>query len=244
MKRSVWIAVSLVLTVILALSLVRPHQMISPGNLVPAHAAIQDDCFACHAPLRGVSAQRCTACHKIANIGLRTTKGIKIPQTASRPAFHQSLIESNCMACHSDHSGVLLLKGAAVRFDHALLKTEARARCQSCHKAPADDLHRGQDLPCGTCHQPPHWKPATFVHERYFKLDRAHNVSCATCHPGGNYKRYTCFGCHEHQPAQTLAEHREEGITNIDNCLRCHRSADGEAGEGESESEGRERDDD
>lgn len=240
MKRSIWIAVSLMLAAILVLTIARPHQMISPGNLIPAHTTIQGDCFACHTPLRGVSAERCAACHKVSDIGLRTTKGIKIPQTASRPEFHQSLIESDCMACHSDHSGVLRLKGATVRFDHKLLKAEARAQCQSCHKAPADDLHRGQNLPCGTCHQPPHWKPATFVHERYFKLDRAHNVSCATCHPGGNYKRYTCFGCHEHQPAQILADHREEGITNIDNCVRCHRSADGEAGGGE----GREEDDD
>lgn len=37
----------------------------------------------------------------------------------------------------------------------------------------------------------------------------------------------------EHQPAQILAEHREEGISNIENCVRCHRSAEGETGEGE-----------
>ncbi len=233
MKRSVWIAVSLILMAILALTFAKPHQMISPGNLISDHAAIQDDCFACHAPLQGVSADRCAVCHKIADIGLRTTKGIRISRTATRPAFHQALIETDCMDCHSDHSGVLLLEGEATRFDHALLKPEARAQCQSCHKAPTDDLHRGQNLPCGTCHQPPLWKPATFVHDRYFKLDRAHNVSCATCHPDGNYKRYTCFGCHEHQPAQIIAEHREEGITDIDNCARCHRSSNAEAGEGE-----------
>lgn len=240
MKRSLWIAVSLVLALILALTIVRPHQMISPGNLIPAHAALQDDCFACHAPLRGASVERCVSCHKTEDIGIRTTKGAVVRRAKPQTPFHQALVEPDCMACHSDHSGVLLLKPNPGQFDHALLKPSARGQCQSCHKAPVNELHRDQNAPCATCHQPPKWKPATFLHDRYFKLDRAHNVSCATCHAGANYKRYTCFGCHQHQPAQTLAEHREEGITNIDGCVRCHRSPNGEAAEGE----GRDGDDD
>ena len=238
MKRSLWIAVSLVLAAILSLSIIRPHQMVSPGDLIPAHAALQDDCFACHSPLKGASAARCISCHVVADIGLRTTKGAAIPPSVLRSAFHQALIEPDCMACHGDHPGMMLPKATSVRFDHALLKADARARCQSCHRAPGDDLHRGQNLPCANCHQPPRSKPATFVHDRYFRLDRDHNASCATCHPGGNYKRYTCYGCHEHDPARILAEHREEGIRNIDNCVRCHRSADEEAGEGERREQG------
>ena len=36
------------------------------------------------------------------------------------------------------------------------------------------------------------------------------------------------------QQANIIAKHREEGITNIENCERCHRRAQGEArGEGE-----------
>ncbi|MEQ1541885.1 MAG: cytochrome c3 family protein [Novosphingobium sp.] len=241
MKRSVWIAVSLLLAAILTLSIVRPHPMLSPGNLIPAHAALQDDCFACHAPLRGASAQRCIGCHAIADIGLRTTKGAAIARAAKRPAFHQALIEPNCIACHSDHAGVRPAGANAVRFDHALLRADARSRCQTCHKAPDDTLHRGQNLPCATCHRLPKWKPATFAHDKYFRLDRAHNVSCAICHPGGNFKRYTCYGCHEHDPARVLAEHREEGIRNIDNCVRCHRSPDEDGGE---RGEGRGGDDD
>ncbi len=238
MKRSLWIAVSLVLAAIIYLSFVRPHQMVSPGNLIPAHSALEGDCFACHAPLRGASAERCIACHAVADIGLRTTEGVKIVRPKARPAFHQALIEPDCMACHSDHPRPKLTRAPAIAFDHALLKADARARCQSCHAAPRDDLHRGQELPCATCHQPTGWKPATFVHDRYFLLDRDHNTSCTTCHSGGNYKRYTCYGCHEHQPAQILAKHREEGITNTDNCVRCHRNADADAGEGGGDREG------
>jgi hypothetical protein len=85
MKHPIWIGLSLVLAAILYLSFVRPHEMLSPGNLIPAHSAIQNDCFACHAPLRGVSADRCVSCHAIAEIGLKTTKGIKIKASNGRP---------------------------------------------------------------------------------------------------------------------------------------------------------------
>ena len=244
MKRAIWIGLSLALAAIISLSFVRPHEMVSPGNLIPEHSALQNDCFACHTPFRGASAERCTTCHAVADIGLRTTKGAKIAQDRQSTPFHQALTEANCMACHSDHPRPRLTQASPVRFDHALLKADARTKCQSCHVPPRDDLHRSPALVCATCHQPSGWKPATFDHSRYFALDRDHNTACTTCHTGGNYKTYTCYGCHEHQQAQVLAEHREEGITNVENCARCHTSAHGEpkgehGGEGGRESEGR-----
>jgi hypothetical protein len=41
-----------------------------------------------------------------------------------------------------------------------------------------------------------------------------------------DYKKYTCYGCHEHTPANIRREHVEEGIRNFDNCVECHRSGD------------------
>ncbi len=236
MKRLLWIGISLVLAAIIYLSFVRPHEMVSPGNLIPAHSALENNCFACHVPFRGASAERCITCHAVADIGLRTTKGVAIPQGKQSRAFHQALTETNCMACHSDHPKPKLAKENAVKFDHALLKTDVRSKCQSCHLPPRDALHNtGQTLVCSTCHQSSAWKPATFDHSRFFVLDQNHNTVCTTCHLGGNYQAYTCYGCHEHQQANIVAEHREEGITNIENCVRCHRSAHGD------EAEGRER---
>ncbi len=45
-----------------------------------------------------------------------------------------------------------------------------------------------------------------------------------------------------HQKARIEARHAREGIRNIDNCVRCHRSAEDEGGEGEGREggEGRE----
>lgn len=67
-------------------------------------------------------------------------------------------------------------------------------------------------------------------------LDRDHNATCATCHTGegqtnNDFTRYTCFGCHQHTPANIRAEHAEEGTRNVDDCVRCHVSVDGEGGE-------------
>lgn len=240
MKRAIWIGLALLLAGIIYLSFARPQEMVSSGDLIPAHSKLQSDCFACHAPFQGASPKRCTTCHVIADIGMRTTKGVQIPQGRQSRAFHQALTEPNCMACHSDHPKPALAKANTVKFDHALLKTDARAKCQTCHEPPQDKLHQGQASVCSTCHQSSAWKPATFDHSRFFTLDRNHNTSCTTCHVGGNYKRYTCFGCHAHQQANIIAEHREEGITRIDNCVSCHRSAHGEP---EGERGGEDRDD-
>jgi len=46
------------------------------------------------------------------------------------------------------------------------------------------------------------------------------------------FSAYTCFGCHEHEKARIEGKHREEGIRDIANCVRCHSSANGEHGEG------------
>ena len=99
---------------------------------------------------------------------------------------------------------------------------------------------------CAQCHKPPAWKPATFDHDKFFPLDKDHNAACVTCHVGNNYNQYTCYGCHEHTPANVQAKHREEvGAVNLDQCVRCHRNASGEGeggGRGERGKGKRERD--
>ena len=99
---------------------------------------------------------------------------------------------------------------------------------------------------CDTCHRTEAWKPASLDHDRYFALDKHHNTSCVTCHTGNNHAQYTCYGCHEHTPANMQAKHREEGVAeDLQNCVRCHRSANGEGdgrGNGERGRGKRERD--
>jgi hypothetical protein len=212
-----------------------PQEMVAPGPLIPAHAAITRNCFACHAPFGGASAARCMDCHKLVQIGRRTVSGAPMASRARAVGFHQSLIQPDCMACHSDHSEPRLVKAAKPHFAHALLRPDRRNQCDSCHSAPQTAFHAQAGRNCAACHTQDGWKPATFDHARFFALTGPHKAqgqtTCATCHVGGDTSRYTCFGCHQHQPDQTRAQHAEEGIRNIENCVRCHRDGSGEGGE-------------
>lgn len=231
-------AIGALLIGIIAFAFFRPDIMVAPGPVRPAHAAIANDCFACHVPFRSASPGRCIACHKLADIGRLTTMGVPVLHAAKMPVFHQALTVPNCMACHSDHAEPRLTRRVEKPFQHVLLKPMLRTECSGCHVPPDTPLHRQNRANCSTCHSDRAWKPAHFDHSRYFVLDRNHAVACTTCHVASTYQRYTCYGCHEHQPARIRAEHSEEGIGNISNCVRCHRSSNGEGGEGR---EGRER---
>jgi LSD1 subclass zinc finger protein len=248
--RWLWIVIAANLVVLVALAFVMPHLMVSPGPLIPGHATLTIDCWACHAPLRGATTERCMVCHTVADIGLRTTKGLPIQAAPSgrttplKMSFHQELTEQDCMACHSDHAGPKLTQRDRRPFSHALLRVATRERCEACHTAPTDNLHRSIKGNCAQCHTTQAWVPATFEHDKLFVLDRDHNASCETCHKNpADYRQYTCYGCHEHTLANVRQEHEKEGIRNFDNCVKCHRSADEEPkGEGGSDRKEGERD--
>lgn len=214
-----------------------PHLMVGPGKLISGHSTLETDCFACHAPLAGATTGRCTTCHSPENIGRLTTLGQPIQKPLTSTPFHQKLLKQDCLACHSDHAGVKRFHVEG-RFNHTLLHPDTRKECQSCHKPPSDSLHRQITGNCSQCHSQQKWVPATFDHDKYFILDRDHNVKCATCHERNDYSRYTCYGCHEHSPEKVRRKHIEEGIRDFKNCIECHRSAD----EHDIRMPGRERD--
>ena len=215
------------LMALVALAFVYPHLMVSPGPVVAAHAEIATDCFACHKPWRGASAPLCISCHALPDIGLRTSKGVAIVKASSPPrikaAFHQDLIEQDCVACHTDHRSPRLAQQNRKSFSHQLLRTSVRQQCESCHQKPTDKLHQKLSGDCQACHRQDAWKPATFEHDKLFVLDRDHNAECATCHKASNYSTYTCYGCHEHTAANIRNEHEKEGIRDYQDCVECHR---------------------
>ena len=219
------IAANLVALVLLAF--VYPHLMLSPGPVVVGHADIATDCFACHRPWRGAASPLCIECHALPDIGLRTTKGVAIdvtqPRQRLKSSFHQELIEQDCVACHSDHQGPKLTRKSRKPFSHALLRPAVREQCEACHQKPADKLHQKLTGDCQACHRQEAWKPATFDHAKQFVLDRDHDAECVTCHKRNDYSAYTCYGCHEHTPANVRSEHEEEGIRDFKDCVECHR---------------------
>ncbi|MBP9087655.1 MAG: hypothetical protein KBG15_16150 [Kofleriaceae bacterium] len=185
------------------------HQQLSEHNCIACHSdhtPLTQRHFS-HGLLRPATRDNCVSCH-----------------TAPSNDLHRNL-GANCKQCHTTEHWT------PATFDHALLPAATLARCESCHSAPPDNFHLQITAACTQCHSPAGWKPSTFNHDRYFVLDRDHNTTCATCHSNNDFTRYTCFGCHEHTPANIRAEHEEEGIRNFDNCVSCHRSPDDEGGD-------------
>lgn len=224
MNRILKVVLATNLIVLAILAFVYPHLMIAPGKLIPGHSKLETDCFACHAPFIGTTAERCATCHKPEDIGRLTTHGEPIQKPLTSTPFHQKLVKQDCLACHSDHAGVKRFHVVG-HFKHYLLRADTRKECQSCHQPPKDSLHDQITGNCSQCHSQQKWVPATFDHDKYFALDRDHNVKCVTCHERNDYGRYTCYGCHEHSPDKIRREHIEEGIRDFKNCVECHRSA-------------------
>ena len=226
-------------------------------TLVPASTLV--DCNRCHAKpadeLHKELPNKCTACHdtqgwkpaRTFDHALLTAVGrADCASCHQRPgdALHDRM-RGNCATCHSTDAWM------PATFDHSLLSNAEMNNCANCHRSPTDDFHQGNKDNCASCHGTRAWSPSTFDHSKYFRLDGDHNAKCATCHQASNYTTYTCYGCHEHTLGNILQEHQEEGITNITDCVRCHRSGDeddirsGREGGGSGKGQGKgERDDD
>ncbi len=229
-KKTVFSVVAANLLLLLLLAVLYPRLMVEPGALMDAHQALETDCFACHTPFIGSRPAKCIQCHKPAQIGLFTTKGLPIAHEQKLVPFHQDLIEGDCIVCHSDHKGVQAFHPIG-QFSHDLLQVKLRDQCSGCHRSPGDSLHRQILGNCGQCHSRQRWTPATFDHERFFRFDQDHQTTCNTCHMDNDYSRYSCYGCHAHSRASIRAKHVEEGITDYERCVECHRSGDEEDGE-------------
>jgi hypothetical protein len=187
----------------------------------------EQDCIACHAGHQGSNVSQIghkEFTHELLSPDIRD----RCDTCHARPknAFHSNLTMP-CGQCHKPQGW------KPAMFDHALLAKGVLDRCETCHKPPANTLHNQIKGNCGQCHSPARWKPTTFDHTKFFALNDDHNVPCATCHTNNDFTRYTCYGCHEHQPDRLRAKHREEGIRDIESCIKCHRNANAESDEKE-----------
>jgi len=206
------------------------HEAKLPADTLHAQAKIE--CGTCHTTHAWTPAsfkhealstdvrQRCTGCHQ-----------------TTRPADNlHAQAKAECGACHGTGAW------KPTNFTHEALAAGVLTQCTACHegKRPGDTLHKPGIGECGACHTTRAWTPATFTHDEFFVLDRHHQSRCVTCHTQpSNYRSYTCYGCHEHSEARIASKHREEGIGNFSDCVRCHRSAsEHEGGEGRGGGEG------
>lgn len=121
---------------------------------------------------------------------------------------HQMIFGEDCAACHSTESWLV------VQFDHA---GPYSGFCSTCHQKETPENHfPGQ---CSICHQTTAWKPVSVPHTFPVNHEGANN-QCNLCHPANVFSTYDCYQCHEHNRSEMVNKH--EGISNLDNCIRCH----------------------
>ncbi len=200
-KKTINYIIILSLFLLVVLTFFLPERMIRPGKLIDAHAEIETQCFACHTTLAGTSSQKCITCHKVEDIGIKTTKGLSIATENKNVTFHQELSNEDCISCHSDHKGVMAFRPIS-QFSHNLLEQNLLNQCNNCHNSPGDNLHSKLEGNCIECHTVNHWIPSTFNHEKYFSNNRQFlKDQCSKCHNNPN------DGLHSNL---------------TDNCIECH----------------------
>ncbi len=184
---------------------------------------------------------RCDQCH-INNVFAGT------PQDCTschlKNDAHQGKFGPDCAQCHTPDNWT------DAKFDHnlAAFKLEGKHQTVACAQCHVNNVFKGTPQACVSCHAEPQahfgafgtdcvqchttvtWQGATFNHTFPLNHGERGPIPCKTCHVTPNFKEYTCYGCHEHNPQTIQAKHLEEGISDFQDCVRCH--ADGREHEG------------
>jgi hypothetical protein len=210
------------------------HSNVYP--LTGAHAAIANNCFACHQGNYVNTPNTCVGCH-LTNYNQTTN-----------PNHFTSQFPTTCETCHSttawspstfNHNNVYPLTGAHLTIAndcfacHQGNYVNTPNTCVGCHQANYNQTtnpnHGAISIPttCATCHTTnPNWTPATFpIHNNYYVLAGAHVAianQCVLCH-NGNYNSTpnTCVGCHLNDYNQTNnPNHAAAQFPTT--CLNCH----------------------
>ncbi len=171
---------------------------------VAGFAGLPTTCIGCHQAddvHAGAYGTDCASCHTAAS-----WEQVTFDHNLTAFPLTGAHTTAECTTCHANH----VFAGTP-------------SACVACHAEP--QVHLGQfGTDCNSCHSTSRWEGAVFAHS--FPLDHGGEgtIPCATCHTNPQqYTLYTCYNCHAHPQAQTIAEHREEGISeNIDDCARCH----------------------
>ena len=223
----------------LAVVYFKPAQMaaqraVMPGKLSQSHAFLEDNCAACHTPVKGVEARNCIVCHAD-NLALLQRQP---------SAFHADI--GSCTACHLEHQG--RVPGTPI-MDHAALahiglkqintapaahdparaaliawlkqsdappltphlqREESLLNCASCHQTK--DRHAGLfGADCAQCHATAKWTIPEFRHPS------SASQSCAQCHqaPPSHYMM------HFKMVSMMVAKQEH---AQVNQCFLCHQT--------------------
>ena len=219
-----------------------PAQFPIHDNFYPltgAHAAIANDCAACHNGDYINTPNECVGCHQTDF------------STSINPP-HQALgFPTDCASCHTTqvgwapaqfpiHDNFYPLNGA-----HAAIANECATchngdyintpnTCVGCHQSDfngtTDPNHTSANFPtdCASCHSENSWTPSTFEHDAmYFPIySGTHNGvwnQCAECHQNpSDFTQFTCTTCHQNPETNNQHQTVSGYSYNSSACLACH----------------------
>jgi hypothetical protein len=192
------------------------------------YAGEQLNCRSCHGQDRYISQTLdCLTCH--------------VEEDHDFMAEHLETYGSTCVPCHDgsgrfsgwEHDQVYPLDGAHQDLECQECHLEGNfletpRECSGCHEDP--EVHLGSfGLDCQRCHTSQAWTPA-YLTDHTFDLDHGSQqpLECSTCHTD-HYSANTCYGCHDHQPAEMMIVHFRESIYVYDHCADCHPTGETQA---------------
>ncbi len=216
------------------------QMLLTPGDLIQAHANIESQCKKCHEHFdQSNQSPLCLDCHKGIQQDIHKHKN-----------FHGSMTHheiDNCKTCHSDHLGRdadivgldkdnfnhqhtgFPLKGQHLNLDCKGCHNEKnksgkkkftdfkikKSECVDCHK----DVHKGKlGDNCSQCHSEKGWLKSDFNHDKTdFPLLGGHQqLPCSSCHLNQQYKgtQTACVACH-------LSKDKHFGVMGK-KCQNCH----------------------
>ena len=224
------------------------QRQVRPGNLSAAHAPLDNNCAACHTPVKGPVDVKCISCHANNDTLLQRQP----------TAFHVNI--GNCAQCHFEHQGAT---ARLTTMDHGKLaeiglKQLERSASDSEQKQAADQLVtwvRQATMPASLLNQPP-----VTVLEMTLNCSSCHSTKdrhsglfgrdCAACHGTTQWaiagfrhpspRSLDCAQCHEAPPSHYMMHFdmvskriaRQEdaqvaqccGSAQVNQCYRCHQT--------------------
>lgn len=180
------------------------QQMTSPGDLMAAHASLEENCTACHAPVRGVEPDSCIVCHA-------NNESLLQDQTTS---FHANI--QSCDECHMEHQG---RDSRTLEMDHGVLAKLGLQLLEN--DDPSDE---GEQVRKTLSFWMRHTSDESLPHKRIAREELM--LDCTSCHededPHVAYFGNNCADCHGTQ-AWNIPEYIHPPSASMD-CAQCHKA--------------------
>ena len=190
------------------------QHMVLPGKLSQAHAFLDDNCAACHTPVKGVEAKNCIVCH---------ADNLAVLQRQPS-AFHSDI--GTCSACHREHQG---RAGGNPSMDHQALAQIGLKQLERDTQAGADVaqikrwLKEAGDLPQSAFSSSKAFAAVAQSSTAHLRPEER-LLNCATCHqskdPHRSFFGNDCAQCHA-TSQWTLPEFRHPSSAS-QSCAQCH----------------------